>query len=386
MQTCLIAIIFAGCAVALSAPATAKDATFSIAATNVTDVLSNVSGGIAPGTRALDKFDVTGTFDGGDEGWSGISAFADLQWTDSNTFNGDLVGALQDVSNIDAPADVRVLNAWIAKDLSDQIGVKAGIIDLNSEFDVQPTGALFLNSSHGIGGEFSQAGLNGPSIFPSTGLGAILTLHNGDDWQIKAAAFEGVPGNPAHPGRTELTLSNKKGALLVAEAQVQATPRLMLGVGAWTYTSAFAPIGAPPGTMERGNHGLYAIADGLLYAAPGGGGLNGWIRAGVANGKLNLIDTSLGGGLVYTGIGARSDDQIGLAVAYAHIGSPARRAAQIASAPLDDAETVIETTYNLVFNDYVFVQPDLQYVIRPGADPSIPNALVVGARITLAWP
>jgi porin len=45
-------------------------------------------------------------------------------------------------------------------------------------------------------------------------------------------------------------------------------------------------------------------------------------------------------------------------------------------------ETVLELTYRFRFrNNSVFFQPDIQYVIKPGATGNIKNALVLGFQI-----
>jgi porin len=45
-------------------------------------------------------------------------------------------------------------------------------------------------------------------------------------------------------------------------------------------------------------------------------------------------------------------------------------------------ETVLEWNYTFRFKDgALFVEPDLQYIIRPGGTGNIPNALVVGAQV-----
>ena len=50
--------------------------------------------------------------------------------------------------------------------------------------------------------------------------------------------FEGTPGNPDHPGRTELSLSSDEGVLLAFEVRNHLTPDFTLGAGAWHYTAA----------------------------------------------------------------------------------------------------------------------------------------------------
>jgi hypothetical protein len=168
---------------------------------NVADALSNVQGGIRPGTRYLDKLDLSTPRIGDALGWTRTEVFLDVQGTTASNFNA-LTGSTQGISNIDAPAGVRVLDAWIAQNLGATGRIKAGIVDFNSEFDLQPTGTLFLNPSHGIGPDISRTGFNGPSIFPSTGLGLVGQWNPGQAWELKSGIFQGQPGNPNHPGRS----------------------------------------------------------------------------------------------------------------------------------------------------------------------------------------
>jgi porin len=351
---------------------------FGFAATNISDVLANARGGLHSGVRVLDKLDLTASYTGADGALSGWSGFFDLQWTDATDFSGTLVGDLQGVSNIDAPSGVRVANAWIGRDFDGVGGVKAGIIDLNADFDVQATGALFLNSSHGIGPDFARSGANGPSIFPTTGLGIAGWWLPGGHWQIKAGLFEGTPGDPAHPGRESIALTGREGALLVVDVRNHITPNFVLGAGAWTYTAAFPTFG---GASAHGNAGFYLIADGKLTGEDGKG-LGAWLRVGFANAQINAIEAYAGGGFVYTGVFGDAD-QAGFAFAAAHLGTPARRAALLAGQPLGGGETTLEATYSVLVTGNLTVQPDIQYVLSPGADPALDDALVVGSRLTL---
>jgi len=324
----------------------------------------------------LDKADVTATFAGSDHGLPGWSGFVDLQATDATDFSGNIVGDLQGVSNIDAPAGVRVLDAWFAYGIEGTGGFKAGLIDLNSEFDVTQTAALFLNSSHGIGPDFAQSGENGPSIFPSTGLGLSGYWMPGDHWQLKAGVFEGTPGDPAHPGRESISLTGREGVLLVAEVRNRPSSNWVLAFGGWAYTAAFDTLA---GGSSHGNAGLYAMTEAKLTSVDGHDdqGLNGWVRVGFANSAINPVEAYVGGGVVYTGVFSDTD-QAGFAVAAARIGDAAKL-----NLGLGDSETTLEATYSYVLFDWLTVQPDVQYVLSPGADPAIDDALVVGSRISL---
>jgi porin len=49
------------------------------------------------------------------------------------------------------------------------------------------------------------------------------------------------------------------------------------------------------------------------------------------------------------------------------------------------AEMVLEVTYQCVLAPWCFVQPDLQYIINPGAAGNSGNALVLGVRFSAVF-
>jgi len=346
---------------------------------NVTDALSDVRGGIHPGTRIFDKLDLNSARLGEVLGWASTETFLDVQGTTASNFNA-LTGSTQGISNIDAPAGVRVLDAWIAQNLGKAGRIKAGIVDFNSEFDVQPTGVLFLNPSHGIGPDISRTGFNGPSIFPSTGLGLVGQWNPGGGWELKSGVFQGQPGNPHHPGRSELNLSGHGGALFAFEARNHVTPGFVMAAGTWTYTAAFDCLDRT--CHSYGNSGFYAIADGLLSGSARKG-LSGWLRSGTANSTINPLAFYLGGGLVLHGPWHRENDQVGLAVGHVRFGALAKSMAQASGTSLG-GETALELTYSLAMRDNLSLQPDLQYVFSPGGIATVPDAVVAGLRVTLS--
>ena len=48
-------------------------------------------------------------------------------------------------------------------------------------------------------------------------------------------------------------------------------------------------------------------------------------------------------------------------------------------------ETAVELTYLLQIGKHWTLQPDLQYVMRPGTDPARKNALAVALRFELSY-
>ena len=111
------------------------------------------------------------------------------------------------------------------------------------------------------------------------------------------------------------------------------------------------------------------------------------MQLGFADPHRNQIGRYWGAGLNYTGlVPGRSHDVTGLAVASARNGGHFRRyMATVEGTPAEHAETVIEATYLAEVFPWLTVQPDLQYVIHPGTDPALDNALVAGVRVEIVF-
>lgn len=74
---------------------------------------------------------------------------------------------------------------------------------------------------------------------------------------------------------------------------------------------------------------------------------------------------------------------LGLAIAHAVNGQSFRTAQAVAGSPVDKAETSIELTYRTQVTPWLAIQPDVQWVINPGIDPTLRDALVLGLRFEL---
>ena len=126
-------------------------------------------------------------------GWPGARIFVFALGTHGGA-PSDFVGDVQGVSNLEAPATVRLEEAWLQQNLfANRLSWLAGRYDLNAEFYRLQSGALFINSSFGIGPEFSHSGVGGggPSIFPNTSLGTRLEYKPSANVVWRAAALDG---------------------------------------------------------------------------------------------------------------------------------------------------------------------------------------------------
>ncbi|WP_380785636.1 carbohydrate porin [Sphingomonas sp. R86521] len=365
-----------------------SDKPVTLSAVYVADIRSNVSGGIARGTRYLDNLDLQVAIDADRlVGWHCARLFLYGLYDNGASLSSDLVGDAQGVSNIETGVRAaRLFEAWVEQDVGRNASVKVGLYNLNSEFDTTQSGGLFLVSAHGIGPEFAQAGRRGPSIFPVTSLAVRGEVKLGEHWLGRVAVLDGVPGDPAHPARTAVKLSSTDGALVVSEVDYL-SHGTKAAIGVWGYTARFDDVGtSDPAAARRGNKGAYVFAEHRLVGsrADDAHGLAGWLRFGVADTRFNRIGRYIGGGLVHTGTApGRPDDQVGLSVAAAGFGARYRRDHSALDRDRDRQEVVVETVYNAVVTPWLSVQPDLQYVVNPGGDALRKDAVVTGLRIKI---
>ena len=288
---------------------------------------------------------------------------ATLQHTYGGGFTSQWVGDLQTVSNIDADHGVRLLEAWVEADVADGWSVGAGKYDFNSEFDAIESGGLFLSSSQGIGPDISQSGAAGPSIFPHTEIGVRVEHRSGETSAMRGVVLDADGSSP-----------NRGGPMFALEYQRNlAGTRLVLG--GWGYSGDKACL-ADPGHSAK-QYGVYASAERRFTE-----NVVAYLRAGFANPDVEQIGRYFGGGIVYEGgVLPDREDSVGFAIGIARNGSDFRDAMRADGVPTEAAEYALEATWRIPLGEHFAVQPDLQYVIEPGTDPSIDDALVFILRI-----
>lgn len=347
--------------------------------TYTSELIGNAAGGLRRGTRYLDNLDIV--FEADLEriaGWTGAQLHLYGLYNNGNSIS-DLVGDSHAVSNIETGVRAfRLYEAWIDQKFGERVSLRAGLYDLNSEFDALDSSGLFVGSAHGIGTDFSQTGQNGPSIFPSTSLAARLQVEPAEGWAVRAAVLDAVPGDPARPGRTVIRLNKDDGALLVGEVQAPLGKDGKLLLGHWRYTARF-DLTDGSGTAS-GNAGTYIRAELPLSATPGRK-LDGFARLGTASGRFNMFDFFASAGLKFTGwIPGREEDEFGIALAAGFTAEPYRTATGASA-----SEIAVEATYRTQLAPWLAIQPHAQYIRRPSADPTVPDALVLGVRTEIGF-
>jgi porin len=395
---------------------------------NTTDVGSNINHKGTNNALVIGDIDLLLTLNAEKLiGWQGGTVFLyGLGLYGGTTFEGtDAQGA----DNISANNTWKLFEAWYQQNLlQERFSVLAGLYDVTSEFDVISSASeLFLNSSFGTNPTFALSGKNGPSTFPNASLGFRAQAKLTENLTLRAVVADGVPGDPPDdPDTMSVKLRQKDGILFTTEAAYyvgksdsQVTDRQRVGAerprrlvlrrigraaelqydakfafGGWFYTTNLEDLsevdsGGNP-VKRNGTHGIYGLAEQLVYEEQGLGEQGLWVFGEVAyaNPKVNRFSHYFGGGLVYNGLfPGRDFDETGFGFAIARNSSHYKDGQRQEGKRVSDQEIALEWTHTIHFSQAITIQPDVQYIIHPNTDPSRNNALALFMRLelTLNW-
>ena len=332
-------------------------------------VLNDLRGGVRRGTTYVGNLHLQLTATGPAGRWEGTTAFLDVL----NIHGGrpsQRVGDAQGVSSIEGPPGTQIEEFWVQHNFAgNTLSLLAGIYDLNSEFYRLTSAGLFVNSSFGIGPEFAQSGVSGPSIFPRTSAGLRIDLKPAPGWVLRAALLDGVP--IVRPDGSRAAFRAGDGLLGVAEVAWRTQPTAdaderrnahdrigrfsalpsyedKFAFGAWRYTGRYSDLSDtdPAGVarVRRGTSGAYAIGE-LALVRPNASSrkqLAAFAQAGLADARTNRFSTYFGAGLIGSGWGPGRDvDQLGLSVARAVNGAHYSRSQQAQGVAISRAETTV---------------------------------------------
>lgn len=379
------------------------------------EAFGNVHGGQQRGEALLGDVDLLLTLDLETlVGWPGAEVFLYGLGLHGDSPSA-LVGDVQGVSNIEAPPEWKLFEAWLEQSvLDDRVSVLVGLYDVNSEFDVIPAASLFAHSSPGMGADIGTSGRNGPSTFPATSLAARVELRARDDLYLRFVVADGVPGDPNDPTGALVRFDDGDGVLLVGEVGLFSLPPEQergrrrhaieeldsgeiipghfgkIALGVWGSTTELGdhlrvgPGGAP--LTRRGSHGAYLLAERRVYYEPDAPveGLALYGRLGIADRATNRVDGYVGFGAVYRGlVPGRGDDLMGLSVAAAHVGRDFRRAQRRDGIATEPWEVAIEWTYRARLLPWLTLQPSVHYVVDPALGPRVRDAVAVAGRVII---
>lgn len=378
-----------------------KESPFTVEVTYLGDLVSNIKGGIQTGTAYMGLVDVGLNFETEKAGlWEGGEIFIHAQNTHGGYASGDLIGDLQVLSNIENGNFTYLYELWYKQSFG-KLSVLAGINDLNAEFAGSEYGGLFLNSSFGI---HASIALNVPvSIFPKTSLGLVFNYELSEVLVLRAAIYDGDPGSlEDDPHNLDWTINREDGFFMIGEVQYNLRRKenkntiqkeeMIIGtykIGSYYHSGSFE--NNLDGSIKGSNYGLYLLGDQVLIprTAYSNKILAAFIQLGWCPTDRNLNNFYLGTGVNIRGLMFnRFQDILGVGIARANIsrdltgGDPDIIPGLL---PMLNFETAVEFSYKVQVNDHLAIQPGLHYIINPGADMALDNALVPTIRVEVGF-
>jgi porin len=363
-------------------------------------------------------------------GWSGARTHVKgYQIHNASGVNAaDFVGSLADPSNIDALATTRLFTAWFEQSFGKAGSITIGQLAADDYFLVGRTAGGLVNGTFGWATLASANLPSGGPAYPLSSPGIRLKINPTDNLSMAAAVLSGDPAgknctapNPQMCNKHGTTFSFSGGTLWAFGLSYQANQdedahglAAAYTVGGWYHTGKFTDqrfgVDAagntvtlalePDNTIEhRGNWGLFGVIDQMIWRGAQAS-VSVFARGGFTPSDRNLVSWYVDGGIGLNGLFPhRPNDVLTFGVAYSGISKDAAALDRDMLAlngppqPIRSNEVVLELSYIIQLAPWWTLQPDIQYILRPGGnvpnpdDPgqSVGNAFLIGARTTLTF-
>jgi porin len=395
------------------------------------ETLSVLSGGLRRGTTYEGRLDAVIESDLEKlVGWTGAKTHVRaFQIHNGGNNAADYVGSIADPSNIDAVATTRLFTLWFQQEFGKVASVRIGQLAADDEFLVSNTAGGLINGTFGWAAVMSANLPSGGPAYPLATPGVRLQINPTDTVSILAGVFSGDPAgsncndNPQICNKHGTTFSFSGGSFWLGEVQYQVNQdkdakglAAAYKLGVWYHTGdrfadqrfgvdttgavvTLASTPTPDPLNHRGDWGVYGVIDQMLWRSDSGSA-SVFLRGGLAPSDRNLVSWYIDGGVGLKGlIPGRADDTLTFGIAHSHISLDAAALDQdtlLLSGPpypIRSAETVFELSYIAQIAPWWTIQPDIQYIVRPGGnvpDPNDPtrtvgNAFVIGGRTTITF-
>jgi porin len=359
--------------------------------TYVTDLVGNPVGGRRRGAAYSGQLNAEISVDLDKlAGLRGLTFDVAGNWASGTDISTDDIGNFFIVSQAFAGDRVRLYTLYLDQSLLDgRLDIKLGRIAPGDDFLSWPQYTFFMNIALNPAVYATQVNVPGFTAAPISTWGLRVRGKPTEALSATAGLYYSDPSRDlANTAGTDFGFAGSgSGALAMLELaylhnQGEGSAGLPgnYRIGGY-YDSNRYPTFADPASTRRGNWGLYAMVDQIVYrkGPPGSGTGLALFAAAVAapDQSTNTMPYFVTAGAVYRGI-LPGRDRDALAAA-AYFGTFSRDLPGLRS------ETVLELAYTLTVSPWLTVQPDIQYVITPGGQSSVKNALVIGAQITITF-
>ena len=330
-------------------------------------------------------------------GWREALFHVNAFWLAGRGLTDDSIHDLANVSNINAYRTIRLNELWLQQSFqAGRFSVRAGMMDVDTEFFTTATDELFISSSFGT---FSliAANLSGPPIFPEAVPAVRFAAQAGPHWRLLTGIYDGTT-QPQEVNKNGIAfhLAQGDGALIFSEISFQPHPEAddhtladTFKLGGFYHTLRQPTWKAQTGGANSGggaDFGIYGLVEQELYKNEKKK-ITAAIRGGGAPAYRNVIGWYMDVGLNFTGfLPGRENDVAGVGMARSSFSRSYSDFQQATSGThAYDAETIIEATYQAQLTPWWTLQPDLQIVFTPGGQKSSGDAIVLGLRTSISF-
>jgi porin len=394
------------------------------------EVWGNLSGGLNRGavydglTTASVKLDLAKL-----AGWTGGTLFVSGYQIHGRGPTPNLVGSLQAVSGTEAARSTKLYALWIEQSLpDDRLSIRVGQEGVNDEFMISKLATVFLNSSFGFPSPLAFDLPSGGPNFPLAAPMVRVRLRPSKAFTLMAAVFD---GDPAGPGTGDPQLRDRSGTAFRLHDHALAFMEMGYSAGSegedglpgtyklgvlhhagrfndprldTTGRSLADPASNGIPLQHHGDTAVYGMMDQMVWRPEGSAdrGVGVFAMAMGLPGDRNLSDFFLAGGITWTGpFAGQEGDVLGLGFGVMRLSNAVRAFGADTVAftgsgnPYRASETFVELTYQYQVAPWWMLQPDVQYIINPGAGLPSPlngnravplrNALTMGLRATVTF-
>ena len=280
---------------------------------------------------------------------------------------------------------------------SGKVVYKAGRFSASDDMNASPFYSLYLNN--GFDGDIRNVLFDTQSsAYPFPTWGGYLRLPLGRNLYAKNAVFQ-TTADVFDPGKHGLDWAVHNGDSLITMHEVAWTPTLTAGkekkqlpghywlggsYSPWTGFKQFLS------TQTVGNsYGFYAHGDQTIFrkSADSKASTSLWTAAAYyPQQNISIVPLQINFGVVDQGrFGHRSEDKTIFGFLYGQFSRDYARSAVAAGKGNPSHEMVVELAHRFQLARHTFIQPDLQWNVRPAGTGRIPTAIVPGVEMGISF-
>jgi len=388
------------------------------------NLMGNIAGGVKTGATIQGR--ITGTLQLDTQksfGWKGGTLYVSTLQTHGQSLSPYCLDNLQQANSDEGPDQTVLLEAWFDQILgSTNLDLKIGQISIDGDFIVNPSAGLFLNTMASWPAVISYDTYDGGPVTPFAAPGARLQYQENGRSYLAGVFDDNPTGSPSADAMQDRDQSGVRfnlntGALFLAEFQQAMTlPGGLAGVyklGFWYDTANFpdqrlgtdglslaGPASNGNPLQRRGEKSVYAVVDQTVWQESPARHINVFTTLMGSPGPQSLLSFSGTGGLTLTApLPGRDNDSAGVDFGITGVSAAAQAFTRDTAGfsnmpvPMRSFEYIVELTYAAQITPWACLQPDVQYVVNPGAgilnpaDPThrLRDELVVSMRATVLF-